>query len=101
MVKSYLPTSPSNIKGWQARRDCGQKCRRAHRDRSQIGGEPAVTAVILVASPPRLRQIGSEPGRDCAHFSGEPTETASKWWRAHCNRGQKCRRACRTGGIAD
>ena len=43
-----LPTA--DIKCWQAHRDRGQKYRRAYRERGQIGHEPTMTVVNLVAS---------------------------------------------------
>ena len=89
----------ADIKCWQARRDrgqkCrrarhdhGQKCRRARRDRGQFGGEPAVGAVKLVASPPRARSLMS-----ISHLPTSPSNI--KGWRARRGRGQKCRRARR------
>ena len=78
----------ADIKCWQARRDRGQKCRQARHDRGQFGGEPAVTVVKMVPSPPRAWSLMS--------ISRLPTSPSNiKGWRARCGRGQKCRRARR------
>ena len=91
----------ADIKCWQSRHDRGQKCRRARRNRCQFGGEPAVTAVNLVASPPRPRSNWGRARRDWSLIvkSHLPTSPSNiKGWRARRGRGQKSRRAHRDRG---
>ena len=94
--QSKMQVSPLRLWSfwWRARHDC-----------SQSGGKPTKTVVKIAASLPWPLSLMSK-----SHLQTSPSNIngwQARWgcsqknWRAHRDRGQKCRRAHQTGRIAD